>query len=398
MESIPNRSTFLPVPRAEAPRNPAQVTQRSAAVSAAVAAPHFATLWSETVATFVTHAVPVFVSAWVGFAAVVAAIQCLRSLTGLTPVSDLWVFLAGAVAALLLDALAQGALAWIGLRGDSSPSALSLADALRAATAGWRRLLPGVLLHAVLTFVCALSLTPILLSSDLLVTNLDPIDPNLNSLPRLAALRSLDAASLGVLHPFGEWVAPARIVLFPMFLKTVVPDQDAWREIETMNHIDPSDHREAPVYVVPMEVLPAGLIALAGLALVVADAILLRFNAAAAMSFAPPKVPVLSGFFGPLLESARLGARHARLVLNNAVMLRLLMRAVQILCLVLTTSAAEMTILPQLARSTGALWVLPVGRLACIVGSAAVSALLTAFCTLYDARLYVALQRIKQGT
>ena len=389
MESIPNRSTFLPV----------QVTQRSAAVSAVdprLAAPRFATLWSETVATFVTHAGPVLVSAWVGFAIIVATIQGLQSLTGLSPVTDFWVFLGGAAVALLLDALAQAALAWIGLRGGSR-SNVSLAGALRAAATGWRRLLPGALLHTLLTFICALSLTPILLSSGLLLTGMERFDPNLNSLPRQATLRSLDAAALGVLHPLGEWVAPARSALYPVFLISEAPDGETWREIQIQNHVDPSDLRQPPVSVLPMEILPAALIALAGLALLVAEAILLRFNAAAAMSVGPGRIPILNNFYGPLVESARLGARHVRPVLYNAVVLRLLMRAVQILFLILTISAAETTVLPQLARSTGALWVLPLGTLACIAGSAAVSALLTAFCALYDARLYVALQRVKQN-
>jgi hypothetical protein len=78
-----------------------------------------------------------------------------------------------------------------------------------------------------------------------------------------------------------------------------------------------------------------------------------------------------------------------RLVLFNAVTLQLLSHALQILCLILTTSAAETAVLPRLAWLTGAPWVAPVGTLACIVGSAAVSALLTAFCALYDARLYL---------
>ena len=98
-----------------------------------------------------------------------------------------------------------------------------------------------------------------------------------------------------------------------------------------------------------------------------------------------------------MLESARLGVRHARLVLCNAVTLRLLTRALQILCLILTTSAVETMVLPQLVRSTGGQWVAPVGRLACIASSAAVSALLTAFCDLYDARLYIALVKMRAG-
>ena len=359
--------------------------------------PRIATVWRETVATFVTHSGPVLVSAWGGFAVTVAAIQGLRSLTGLTPSSDPWVFLASAVAGLLLNVLAQSALAWVGLHGDSSLGELSLTDGLRATTAGWRGLLPGALLSAVLTFVCVLSLTPILLSSGLATINLEPIDPSVESLPRLAATRSLDAVALGVLHPFGEWVTPARTVLLPIFLQTERPDPDEWIAFEIKNHMDPSRHHEMQVYVVPMAALPAGLIALAGLMLLVAGEILLCFNAAAAVSKGTRTVPVLTGVFGPMLESARLGARYARLVLFSAVTLRLLTRVLQILCLILTTSVVETTVLPSLAWSTGALWLAPVGRLACIVASAAVSALLTAFCALYDARLYVALARTRAG-
>jgi len=390
MESIPNGFTVLPVPHHGALRDHARGAQR-VALSNALHAPLIATVWRETVAAFVTHSGPVVVVAWGGFAATVAGIQGYRSLTGLTPVSDLWVFLAGAVVGFLLDALAQGTLAWIGLHGGSSSGASSLTDALRAATAGWRGLLPGALLQAVLTFICALSLTPLLLSSGLLDVNLAPIEPSPDSLPRLAATRSIDAVALGVLHPFGEWAAPARAALLPMFTYTVMPDPEAWLAYEMKNHMDSSViHHQARAYLAPMAELPAGLIALAGLALLVAGEVLLRFNAAAAMRVGPGAVPVMTGVFGPLLESARLGVRNARIVLFNAVTLRLLVRALQILCLILTTSAVETTVLPKLALSTGALWVEPVGRLACIIGSAAVSALLTAFCALFDARLYAA--------
>jgi hypothetical protein len=394
MESLPNRSTFLPVPGVGAPEDLARVTQRGAALNSISAAPRIATLWRETVATFVAQSGPVLVSAWFGFATTVAAIQCFRSLSGRTPDSDPWLFLVGAVLALLLHTLALGALAWIGLHGNSRSSASSLANAWRVATAAWRGILPGMLVHAALTFVCALSLTPILISSGLMETNLGPIEPNQDGLPRLAATRGFDAAVLGVLHPFGEWVAPARIALRPMFVQTEWPDPETWLAYAMKNHMNPTDYHQLQSYGAPMAALPAGLIALAGLALLVAGELLLRFNAAAAVRMAPRAVPVLTGVFGPLLESARLGIRHARLVLFNAVTLRLLIHALQIIGLILTTSTAETAVLPRLASLTGAPWVVPVGTLACIVGSAAVSAFLTAFCALYDVRLYVALARM----
>ena len=248
-----------------------------------------------------------------------------------------------------------------------------------------------------MTFVCALSLTPVLLSSGLMSLNLEPIEPSPDNLPQLAAARSLDAMALGVLHPFGEWIAPARATFLPMFLQTVRSDPDALLAFYMMYHMDPSIRRTAQVYVAPMEELPAGLIALAGLAVLVAGEVMLRFYAAAAVRAGSPAVPVRADVFGAVLESARLGLRHVRLVLGNAITLRVLARVLQIVCIVLTTSAAETMVFPQLASSTGASWVAPAGRLACIAGSAAVSALLTAFCALYDARLYVALTRIRTG-
>jgi hypothetical protein len=321
--------------------------------------------------------------AWVGFAPVVVTLQSLRALIQPTPATDLWLFLAGGVAALLLQALARGGFAWIGLRGGQP----RLIHVWGAAVGGWGRLLPGAFLDGLLTFLCALCVTPFMISSGLVAVNLVPINPIVDGLPRLVATRSLDAVALGVLHPLGESVDSARIALLPLFLRTERPDPEVWQAFRMVNHMDPSVHHEAPEYVVPMAELPAALIALAGLALLAAAEGLLRFNAAVAISVAP------RGVFGSLMLSARLGARHARLVLFNAVALRLLTRGLQVVCLVVTTSVAETMILPRLAGLTGAPWVVPLGVLAGIVTSAAVGALMCAFCDIYDARLYVALRR-----
>ena len=391
MESIPDWSTAIP-----APRNPPRITEPGVAAITVSATFHLTSLLREALAAFVANSGLVLVIAWAGFAACAVGVQGLLSLTGLTSAFSFWLLLVGAIAGVLLHALAQGALAWIGLRGDKSKR-LSLAGAWHASTSTWHSVLPGTVFHAVLTFACALSLTPFLISSGLMGMNLEPIDPSLDSLPRLAATRSLDAAALGVLHPLGEWLAPSRAALRPVFLQTETPDPEAYLAYAMANHMDPTSHHEVKLYTVPMSPFNAVLIALVGLALMVAGEVLLRFYAAAAVNAQLHTVPVLRGMFGPLLESARLGSRNVRLMLSSVVLLRLLARAIQIVCLIVTVSVVESAVLPQLASSSGAQWLLPAGRLAGSVGSAAVSALLLAFCELCDARLYAGLTRTRAG-
>ncbi len=345
-------------------------------------------LLRETHAAFVAYTGPVLAGAWFGFAACAAAVQSLQALTGLAPARAFWLFLAGALAGLLLQALAQGALAWLALRRDADVGPASASAAWRAAAAAWRGLLTGAFLRTALSFICALSVTPLLVSSGLVPVTLEPVEVSAGNLPRLAVARSLDAAALGVLHPFTAWVAPARLALRPAFLRTQLPDPDAWLNYAMKNHMDPSSRLIFQAYYVPMAALPAGLMALAGLAVLLAGEWLLRFYPAASIDPRACAALAGGGVFQPLQQSARLSLRHARVVLLNAVTLRLAVRALQALCLVLTASAAELAVLPQLADASGAAWVLPAGRLAAIAGSAAVGALLSAFCEIYDARLY----------
>ncbi|HEY3291997.1 MAG TPA: hypothetical protein VGK87_17855 [Anaerolineae bacterium] len=385
MDSVPSGSTVQSLRRVGASWEPARATQRSD-IDDVIPAPRVVTLWREAITAVVNHFSAVLVMAWGGFAAIFIAIQAFQYLSGLTPSVAPLVFLVAAAAALLVQALAQGALTWIGLPHPISGTSTSMLEPLRAAISNWPRLLPGALVYAVASFVGALCLTPLLMNTGLLTLNVDVPSQYDDSSLNLTTLRSLDAMSLGILHPAGAWLIPLRTASLPVFMHTETPDPDAWIAFEIKNHMDPSRHHEMLTYVAPMAALPASIVAFAGLMLILANELLLGFNAAATMS----TKSAVNGLFGPTLDSIRIGLRNTRLVLKTGVSIRLLIRMVQAIGLILTTSVAVTTILPAFALSTSTPWVVPVGNLACIAGSAAVSALLAAFCALYDARLYVA--------
>src|SRR3989442_405625 len=73
-------------------------------------------LCRETVALFAAHSGPVLASALIGYVGISAIAQSFGLLTAVTPGSIVWPYLFWAACGVLLHALAQGAIAWIGLQ------------------------------------------------------------------------------------------------------------------------------------------------------------------------------------------------------------------------------------------------------------------------------------------
>jgi hypothetical protein len=350
-------------------------------------------IWREAVGTFGAHSGAVLALALIGFAGIGTIAQSFSQLAGEAQgFSTVGVCLAAL--GLLSQSLTQGAVAWVGLHGETSTALL--VSALRAALGRWRLLLPGALLYAVLTFVCAVGFALVTCSG--LVVN--TVNSRPGDLLRIVASHGIDVATLGPLHPLAELATPARHTLMQL---TLQPDgagldgADLARRFETyIPGARPADLRLAyrmvrtlNAYATWADAAPRnGLIALACLVLLVGTEVLLRFRVAAAMRMGPRCGP-----FAPLSKSAQLSLCSFRLVLASTWALRLAVSAVQIIFIVLPLSVADGMVLPQVSVIAGAPWVGIACRVACYTGSAVVSAVLAAFCHLYDARLFVALSR-----
>jgi hypothetical protein len=362
-------------------------------------------VWRQAIATFSTHGGPILVSAVIGFAVVSAVAQAYRLLPGerldLHPGPFfLWVALG-----VPLNTLAQGAIAWIGLHGVGPHAVVSLTEAVRAALSRWPVLLTGSLLHTGLTFLCALGLTPLLLSSDLWVARPEPVYPNPSHVPHLVASRSIDTAVLGPLHPFAELVAPARnsleqytrqlyesslsdtgLARLGSSLSGAAEQNLAYRRLARLNARDGSTALQQ------LAALPSGVSVLVSLVLLIATETLLRLRVAAAMHAGQPLRAVVYSLVHPLTESAQLGWRHIWPAMASTWLLRLAVVAIQIAGLLLPFAVADNVVLPQVSRMVVMPWLGLPCRLACVVGGAIVNAILTALCTLYDAHLFVAIQ------
>jgi hypothetical protein len=350
-------------------------------------------IWHEAVETFGAHSGAVLAVALIGFAGISTAAQLFSQLAGEAQGFSAVVVCLAALG-LVLQSLTQGAVAWVGLHGETSTALL--VSALRAALGRWRLLLPGTLLYAASTFVCAVGFA--LATGSGLVVNTVNSQPG--NLLRIVASHGIDVATLGPLHPLAELATPARHTLMQL---TLQPDgagldgADLARRFETyIPGARPADLqlayrmvRTLNVYAVWADAAPRNvLIALACLLLLVGTEVLLRFRVAAAMCMGPR-----CGLFAPLSESARLSLSSLRLVLASTWALRLAVGAAQIIFIVLPLMVADNVVLPQVSSIAGAPWVRFTCRVACCAGSAMVSAVLAAFCHLYDARLFVALSR-----
>src|SRR5262245_7502823 len=210
----PSQIVALPSPRLEVP--PAVHAREMAAASRAVPAVDvdlFAPL-REAVALLGAQCVPVLVSAMLGYAGAAAVTQSLGLFAQTSLDTDMWPLVALAVIGLPLHALAQGAIAWVGLRGEGAstmlPWGVPLRAALCAALKNWRALLPIALTRVLLTFGCALACTGLLVTSGLRVDAEGPAYPNPDGMPRLVARRGIEVAVLGPEHPLAGLLTPAR--------------------------------------------------------------------------------------------------------------------------------------------------------------------------------------------
>jgi hypothetical protein len=367
----------------------------------------------ESFVMFGMHSGPILVTAVIGFAVVSAVAQACRLLPSVSldlhpELSFVWIALG-----LPLYTLAQGAIAWMGLHGMGSHVAVSLREAVRVALSRWRALLAGSLLHAGLTFLCALGLTPLMVSSDLWLVSRDLVSPNPSHVTRLVASQGVDAAALGPLHPLAELLVPMRESLERRILQPqgLSPSDADRAELTTRLSLGGATERQllrqrlvnlntrdGPSADAPQHLaaLPSIVIALLSLALLSLTDLLLHFRTAAALQIVPSADPAKAGIFGPLIESAQLGWHAFLPVMMSSWALRLTVNAVSIVGILLPVAAADNIVWPQLSRAIGVAWLGLACRLVCAVGGAAVSAILAAFCTLFDAQLFVALQRSKR--
>jgi hypothetical protein len=382
----------LPAPRTAVEVIPRASSQPAVKVKGRAATVEILALWRETLVAFSARSGLVLACALVGFVSYGALAQSFSVLTGRGPDSNLWPFAFCGTLGLLLDALARGVLAWVGLQ-DPRTSTRGL---LRLTLGRWRELLAGSLVHAALMLACALGGTALFVIGGLGVVDPEPSPPDLDSVPRLAVARSIDALLLGPVQPLSELVTPARLGALRLVWQSdsPAPVELKWLAFRYGGPVSTPVTRDS---FEPVAMLPVGLVAFGSLALLFATETLLRFRAAAAMRSDPARGAAQCGILAPIVESARLGLRHYGPVVASTWSLRLLASAVRVACIILPGVVAENAVFPQLAGIAGAAWIAPACRLASALGGALVGAVLAAFCTLYDARLFVALQRGERG-
>ena len=326
-------------------------------------------------------------------------------LSGARSSSIPWPILLSAVLGLLVWPLGQGALAWIGLQNPHGCTGLSFRGSMRAAARRWPVLVIASGLSAIGTFLCAVSLTPLLGHAGLGVPDTGPIYPNPDGMPRLVAARSLDAVVLGPLHPLAGMVAPARAgwmqftrqstgALTVDGLLSHLLDAAAAPDVQTARAMAYRLHALYDMDIKPPPAAPyEWLLAVIGLGVWIAGDMLPRFWPAASMHTAGQQGPSSSSIWAALRENAHLGFRHTGVVMAHTWLLRLAVGVVQIACVILPVVVADNVAVPQVVWLTGVVWLGPACRWLSAVGSALVGAGLVAACVLYDTRLFVALQQ-----
>jgi hypothetical protein len=269
------------------------------------------------------------------------------------------------------------------------PLRWAIHEALRRGPA----LLPGTLLYALLMGLAALGGTALFVLAGLGLAQRAPVGPSPDELAHLVAARSLDAVLLEPLPPLAELFTATRSGLLRQIWQ---PDSPAPLEVKWLAYRlgvrgSMPLHSPAPEF---EALLPYAGVALLSLTLLITSETLLCFRAAAAMQMDPSPGLAKYSILAPLIGSVQLGLRHFWPVMLSTCTLRLGVSAIQITCLLLPVAIADNVVLPHLSWISGAPGVGLLCRLASGMGGVMVNALLTAFCALYDARLFAALQHV----
>jgi hypothetical protein len=147
---------------------------------------------------------------------------------------------------------------------------------------------------------------------------------------------------------------------------------------------------------------PTQMIALASLVLLFLAETLLRFRFVLALE--PPEVMMAStvkpggrrlrrfAALSPFIDSARMGLRYFGVITLHIWLLRLAGAALMLLFVALPMAASTQVMLPALISFTGKTPLLPAWHFIQSSLAAFVAALVLTFSTIYDARLFVALQ------
>jgi hypothetical protein len=131
------------------------------------------------------------------------------------------------------------------------------------------------------------------------------------------------------------------------------------------------------------------LVTLGSLVLLVLTETALRFRVIAAVQPGP------AGSCGSWVEGTRLAWRHFGVVAGQVWLVRLVVTCAQVLLVGLPVALAQQLVLPTVSPLVGMTWVQPVCVLLTLVSVAVVHSVFTAFCAVYDARLFIALQHFE---
>jgi hypothetical protein len=132
------------------------------------------------------------------------------------------------------------------------------------------------------------------------------------------------------------------------------------------------------------------LVTLGSLMLLLVTETALRFRVIAALQ------PGQAGSCRPWVDGIRLAWRHFGVVAGQVWLLRLAVTCVQLLLVGLPVALAQQVVHPTVSPLVGMTWVQPVCVLLTLVSMAVVNSIFTAFCAVYDARLFIALQHFER--
>jgi hypothetical protein len=138
--------------------------------------------------------------------------------------------------------------------------------------------------------------------------------------------------------------------------------------------------------------------ALISIVFIVVVETLLRFRTIAALKPVPCMRSHRFGMFAPLVDSARFGLKHFFAVTVHIWLLRLAIFGLSLCLIEFPMALMDNFVAPNVMRPGGAFpiggfEILPTMRFIAVAGAAPVSAIMLAFCVVYDTRLYAALRR-----